>query len=164
MDVGLTSAQIRVLRVLVEKLQSAGFRFEISGGLAAKIYGSPRPLYDIDLEIAKGDSDAVRALFQTFIVHDWYHCTDGRIDCQLLTLEIDGVPVDISQVEGTAMTTPNGQRIAFEPDLSKAVPVTVHDLSVPVEAKDELLAYKRIIHRPEDLADKDSHFPADELI
>lgn len=45
----------KVLKQVALKLKENNIQFQISGGLAAITYGAKRPLYDIDIDVHKGD-------------------------------------------------------------------------------------------------------------
>ena len=76
----LSSEQKEVLRKVIKTLNSSGIQFQVSGGLAAIIYGAKRPLYDIDIEVYKKDIPKVRELFQKNISEDFYHLQDKNFD------------------------------------------------------------------------------------
>lgn len=56
----------KVLKQVALKLKENNIQFQISGGLAAITYGAKRPLYDIDIDVHKGDIQKVRELFKDY--------------------------------------------------------------------------------------------------
>lgn len=149
----LDQKQKEALLFLTGKLKENSVAFQVTGGLAAKVYGSTRPLYDIDLEVSHLDIQKVRVIFKDYIVDDFYHLQDNVFDIYLLSFKIDGVNVDIGQVEENYFTSPSGERKRIDSDLSKAVIIDVDGISVPVQDKGELLEYKRFMSREVDLKD-----------
>lgn len=127
--------------------------FQVSGGLAAKMYGSPRPLYDLDFDVREEDLRRIRDLFRARVARDIYHHVDEHHDTLLLTLNIGGVLVDFAPIENYYVAGRDGQKVLAVSSLSKAKPMKLGDLEVPVIDQDELIAYKKILQRPEDLAD-----------
>ncbi len=71
----------------------------------------------------------------------------------LLTLQIDGVPVDISQVEDAYILDKDGKRAQMQTDLSKVEMINWEGLNLPVQSKQELITYKKILSRDVDLID-----------
>lgn len=149
----LSDAQRNVLKKIASILKNNDIKFQISGGLAAIIYGAKRPLYDIDIDVLKKDIFRVRELFKNHITEDFYHLQDENFDIWLLTLKIYGVPVDISQAEDFYFGSANSEKVLMSPDLSKSVFIDFNGIKIPVENKDELIKYKKILARETDLAD-----------
>jgi hypothetical protein len=149
----VSPAQRRALQRLVRTLESTSIPFQVTGGLAAIAYGAQRALYDIDIDVSAKDLPRVRDLFRACITHD-IHRLDGRhFELTMLTLEIDGVPVDVSQAEDTYVKTADGRRVLVATELTRAARRQVGGLEVPVCALDELVAYKRLVDRPTDRQD-----------
>ena len=149
----LNLQQTKVLRFIAQTLQQHGIAFQLTGGLAAIAYGANRPLYDIDIDINCQDINTVRELFKDYITEDFYHLVDEEFDMWLLSLEIEGVPVDISQAQESYFLKSDGMKVRMDTEITHAQPQQLGDLRVPVQRKDELLAYKQIIARDTDLQD-----------
>jgi hypothetical protein len=151
----LTESQKKVLRFLVETLQKNGIEFQVSGGLAAIVHGGTRPLHDIDLEIHKGDVEKTRELFREFITEDWNNDLEGpddQFDIWMMKLEIDGVPIDINQVEDVYLISKTGER-TLQPSDMDTEPMTFEGLTLPVLRREALVSYKRKLGREVDLID-----------
>ncbi len=151
----LTETQKKVLTLLVEALQRNNIEFQVSGGLAVLVHGGTRPLYDIDLEIHKGDVEVVRALFKDYITEDWNNDLEGpddQFDIWMMKLEINGVPIDINQVEEVYLISKTGER-TLQSSVMDTEPREFMGLTLPVLRKESLIAYKKIIARDTDLID-----------
>mgnify|MGYP000877330019 CR=1 FL=1 len=150
----MTHAQREVLAYLVETLNAADIPFQISGGLAAICHGATRPLFDIDLDIRACDATKVRALYSAHVQLDWHRCAgpDEIFELWLMTLSIQGVPVDISQSEDSYVFDSARRRVPLS-DTLDAEFLTIDGLLLPVQRKQALLAYKRIAARDTDLLD-----------
>lgn len=151
----LTDTQKKVLEYIVSTLQSANVPFQATGGLAAILHGATRPLYDIDIDIRKQDVEKVRALFAEYIVEDWNNDLEGEddlFDIWMMKLEIDGVPIDISQIEDTRVRTKGGP---WTPLLASFNPeeILFQGLCIPTQSKESLIAYKKLLGRDTDLVD-----------
>lgn len=151
----LNDTQKKVLEFVVSALQSAGVPFQATGGLAAIVHGGTRPLYDIDIDIRKQDIEKVRELFAEYIVEDWNNDLEGEddlFDIWMMKLEIEGVPIDISQIEDTRVRTKGGPwtplPASFNPE-----EILFQGLRIPTQGKESLIAYKKLLGRDTDLID-----------
>lgn len=149
----LTELQKKVLKKLVGILNDNKISFLVSGGLAAIAYGAKRPLYDIDIDVAPNDIPRTKDLFREYVVEDFHHLQDDILDIWLMTLNIDGVTVDITQTEECYYKGKDGRKIRIDTDLSNAEIRQVEGIEVPIENKQELIRYKSIIARDTDLID-----------
>ena len=70
-----------------------------------------------------------------------------------MTLNIDGVPVDISQADEYYLGDGKSKKIRAEAHLSKAQLINFDGVKIPVANKTELIEYKKIIARDTDLID-----------
>ncbi len=91
--------------------------------------------------------------FKKNIFSDFHRLKDDQFDLSLMTLDIDGTKVDISQVEDAWVIQKDGQRIRMNTDIKKAVIVNFAGFDLPVQAKDELIEYKTFLSRPTDASD-----------
>jgi len=149
----LSTNQLDALKRVVQVFKENKIQFQISGGLAAIIYGAERPLYDIDIEVYKKDILKIRELFQKNISKDFYHLQDENFDLWLLTLDVNGVPVDISQADECYLGDGKNNKVSADADLSKAQMMNFDGVEIPVADKKELIEYKKILARDTDLID-----------
>lgn len=153
----LTDSQKKVLRFLAETLKENSIEFQITGGLAAIAHGATRSLYDIDLEIYKADVERVRELFKEFIVEDWNNELEGpedQFDVWIMKLTVEGVRVDINQVEETRIRSAEGDREwVLQLTVMRTEQKTIEGIELPVQRKEDLIAYKEVIGRDTDLED-----------
>lgn len=153
----LTDAQKESLTLIADRLAAIGIEYQVTGGLAAIAHGATRPLYDIDIDIHEEDVEKVRNLFKEFIVEDWNNDLDGpddEFDIWMMKLQIGGVPVDISQVEGCRMRSKGGEWIP-QPGEMRPESGSVEGIAIPVQNKEALIAYKKVLRRNTDLIDID---------
>jgi len=151
----LTENQRTVLLFLANTLKENNIEFHVTGGLAAIAYGAKRPLYDIDVEIYERDVEKVRVLFQEYVVEDWNNELEGpedNFDVWMMKLNIKGVPVDISQIEGQRVRTAGGEWIS-QPEIMSTEVHTIEGIELPIQNKHDLIAYKTIVAREIDLED-----------
>lgn len=149
----ISENQKKALTRVTNTLKTNNIPFQITGGLAAIAYGCRRNLFDIDIDVSKKDIEKVRKLFKKNISEDLHHLQNGRFDIFVMSLEFENVVVDISQLEENYVIDKNGNKIGGDYDFSKTKIMNVADLELPVEDKDELIRYKRILGRDTDLVD-----------
>lgn len=139
---------------IVGLLKDNNISFQISGGFAARLYGSTRPLFDIDIDISKNSFDILTPLVKDFIVYGPKRFRDECWDLLLLTLKYKNQEIDISGYETIQLF--NHEMKKWEPygeDLNDVEKKEVYGEEVPVIKKEYLIAYKNIIRRPTDLED-----------
>ena len=73
--------------------------FQISGGFAAKIHGSPRPLNDIDIDIPKDSFGKIMTDVKKYITYGPRHHKDKKWDLYLMTLNYHGQEIDIGSAD-----------------------------------------------------------------
>jgi hypothetical protein len=149
----LSEAQRQTLECVALTLAENNIPFQVTGGLAAIAYGANRPLWDIDIDVSKKDIPKIRELFKGDIKDDYHHVESEHWDIYVMTLQINGVQVDFSQIEENYQIDKHGNRIGGCYDFSKAKGLEIEGIRLPVEDKEELVAYKKIIGRDTDLID-----------
>ena len=85
-------------------LEEKNIPFQISGGLAAKIYGSPRPLNDIDIDIPRDGFAKILSAVEAYIVFGPADYENGKWDLYLMTLDYHGQEIDIGCVDAISIT------------------------------------------------------------
>ena len=151
----LTDTQRKVLLFISELLTSNKIEFQATGGLAAIAYGATRPLYDIDIDIYKKDVGEVRSLLKQYILEDWNNELEGdndNFDLWMMTLEIDGVSIDISQLDGSRVRRLGGEWTA-QPETMDVEIRAIEGIELPIQNKQHLIEYKLLIARDSDLED-----------
>ncbi|QQR84210.1 hypothetical protein IPJ72_03425 [Candidatus Peregrinibacteria bacterium] len=88
---------------IIDLLEKNNIQFRISGGFAARLYGSNRPLYDIDIEIKDRDFDRLMPLVKEKIIYGPARYQDEVFDLFLATLEFEGQEIDLCGCETTRL-------------------------------------------------------------
>lgn len=148
----ITEAKKKVLRFLVDTLNANDIPFQVSGGLGAITHGATRDLRDIDIEINKKNCQKARELFKNYIAEDFRRYSDGEFDLWMMTLDIDGVPVDINQVEESYIFK-DGEKVLLPEGLIDTEIKSVDGIEFPVQNKKNLIDYKQMLGRDTDLTD-----------
>jgi len=144
----------RAFRWIVGLLEDQAVPFLLVGGLAARAYGGRRELADIDFyvpgerlpDIARAASEFVTAGPERVVSAHW--------DITFMKLEYAGQSIELGAAEDVRIRDEATGRWAPEPvDLGAAELKEIFGLRVPVITRERLLAYKRRLQRPVDLAD-----------
>jgi len=135
-------------------LKNHGIAFQITGGLAARVYGSTRELVDIDIDIPENDFDKIKDEVTPFIVFGPDYFKSEHWDLFLMTLNYHGQEIDLSGAYQTKIYDHKNKRwVTLTTDFSKVNSMNIDGLKLPVIERRELIAYKKILSRPVDLLD-----------
>lgn len=126
--------------------------FVITGGLAAKIYGSPRALNDIDLDIPSAAFDLIAPEVASFATYGPARYTGTKWDLPLITLDHEGQEVDIGAADDTRIHD-GAQWVEIPSGLDDAWQMELFGLTVPVIAPQKLIAYKSMLDGDHQLVD-----------
>ena len=141
------------LRWIAKILKNSKVPFEISGGLAAKVYGSTRTLADIDTEIPKKNFSVVARQVQPYIIFGPKRYRDKHWDVFLMTLDYEGQKIDISELKAKIFDHSKKRWVVISANLTKAVNKKVLSTREPVEPKASLIKYKKELSRRVDKID-----------
>ncbi len=148
----LTAAQERALRRLVGLLDEAGAAYQFTGGFAGNLYGSRWPLHDLDVDVPQRDLPRLEEVLRPYTTRPLGPYVDDEFELQLLRAEIEGVEIDVSQVE-EAYARVGGRRVPLGTSLARRRRMSVLGLEVWVQPLEELIAYKELLGRSADLAE-----------
>lgn len=133
-----------VLDWIVGIMVESGIDYQITGGLAANLYGSGREVYDIDIEVSDLDVGRVGDLCREYIIWGPDRFVDDNFDLLLMTLEYGGQLIDICGIDSMYIKG-ELQKV----DLSESILIDGYRV---VGLKD-LIEYKRLLGREVDLLD-----------
>lgn len=135
----------KALKWIVDILNKHQVPFQISGGCAAKIYGSPRELNDIDINIPENYFEKILADVKPYIIFGPTQYKDKKWDLYLMTLNYLGQEIDIGGQNAKISTKDRSQWVDFRTDFSKVVKKDFLGLEVPVIPKEDLISYKQML-------------------
>ncbi len=151
----LNDNQKESLQWIVSILQKHNIPFQISGGLAAKIYGSTRPLNDIDIDVPEGRITEIVDDVKDYIDFGPMQYTDEKWDVYILALTRNGQDFDIGGAENAKIyNETTGAWDAIPTDPTDANWIEFAGMKLPVMQKEELVAYKSLLngeHQQEDI-------------
>ena len=112
----LSASQERALRRLVGLLDAADACWQFTGGFAGNLHGSRWPLHDLDVDVARQDMPRVAELLAPYATSPLGPYVDDEFELHLLRAEVEGVAVDVSQVE-EAYARVGGRRVSLNTSL-----------------------------------------------
>jgi hypothetical protein len=142
------------LEWLTAILSTAEIRFQVVGGLAARIHGSQRPLADIDVYVPEADLGTVEALGRAYVVKPLQHFKDSHWDLKFLQFEYRGQQIEVGGAGSAKLyDAETGTWIPAAIVFEDSEQHNVDGIMIPVMPLDQLIAYKRCLGREVDRAD-----------
>lgn len=152
MDQIISENHIKALKLVIPVFEQNNITYRITGGLAGNLYGSQWQLHDIDIGVAKKDIDKVVELFKEYIAIDLMRIVDDEFDLLMMTLEMFGVDIEIYQAED-AFVYNGDTAVKLNGDFSIYNIIYFQGLELRVEPLEEIIHYKELLGRENDLAD-----------
>ncbi len=94
---------LNALKWIVEVLDGAGVSYRIGGGLATALYGSGRPVNDIDISLSGKYFPVIVPLVREYIVAGPKRYLSEKWDCETLSLSYHGQGIDLTDVDTLLM-------------------------------------------------------------
>lgn len=144
----------KALKWIVNILDKYKVPFQITGGLAARIYGSERELADIDIEISDSNFEKITPEIKDYIIFGPDIFKDENWDLLLMTLKYENQEIDICGADSAKIfnqNTKNWEKL--NSDLLKAVIKEVYKIKIPVIPIENLIKYKSKMLRNVDKED-----------
>ncbi len=142
------------LRWIVDILEGLLIPYQVSGGLAARAYGSSRLLHDIDIYIPSGELIHVARAVEDRITRPVTHDTGSHWDRTFFSLEYEDMPIEITAAENTRYFDAHDNK--WKPaciDFDSSVNIRLFDILVPVMGFEQLSGSKWALSRDVDYAD-----------
>lgn len=135
-------------------LDTGGFPYVVVGGLAARVYGSPRPLADIDLDVPGAALAFVAERAPGLVTFGPARLRDSEFDIDLLSVQWGEQVIDLTGAENIRLfDRGRGEWCVVPTDLRAVESHFVLGRVAPVMERSRLIAYKQIIGRPVDRLD-----------
>jgi hypothetical protein len=115
--------------------------YRIGGGLATHLYGSGRPVNDIDISLSGKYFPAVVPLVREFITAGPKHYLNEKWDCTTLSLEYRGQEIDLTDADTLLMRDGEGARWIQNADIYGKWP----DMKVDVDGVAVALMHPRVL-------------------
>ncbi len=95
------------LRWIIDILDRNNITYKIGGGFAAKIYGSPREVNDIDISLSGKYFDTIVSEVKEYITDGPKHYLNEKWDCNTLSVNYKGQDIDMTDIDTLKMTNLN---------------------------------------------------------
>jgi hypothetical protein len=139
---------------IISILRKHKIPFHITGGFAANIYGSTRPLADIDIEVSNENVYKIQQEVLPYIIYGPQRYKDNEFDLLLMTLKYKNQEIDICGICDQKLFDKQLKKWTEEKiDLSKSTKKKVYNFFVSVMPLKDLILYKKKIARDVDVAD-----------
>lgn len=148
----ISDNHIKALKLIIPIFHEHNITYRVTGGLAGNLYGSQWQLHDIDIAVAQHDINKIVELFQEYIVIHLMRIVDDEFDLLMLTLEIDGVDIEINQAED-AFVFSQDATIRLDHELLNFNTVVFEGIEIRVQPLDGIINYKELLGRENDLYD-----------
>lgn len=149
----LAPVQLKVLAHVAEVLLANNILFQLTGGLAAIAYGARRTTSDLDIGVNRVNIPRVQSLFASNVEKGYLEGPQKGGGIYLITLRIEGVRVDIGQVENNCYGYSGERVVCIDSHIENSQIVSIGGMKLPVQNKEELILYKSILAREVDLED-----------
>jgi hypothetical protein len=135
-------------------LESKNVPYQIVGGFAAHIYGSSRPVADIDLYIPREFVTEILSSVQNYISKPLTYYIEGLWDVEYFQLIFQEQKIEIGLSPGTKIFNRKiGEWVELDIDYSNSIIGTYKNIKAPVIPISELIFYKAVLDREVDLID-----------
>lgn len=134
---------LEALRWMTSLLEAHQIRYQLSGGFAGKLYGSPRPLNDIDFDVPDDAFPILEPHFRPYLLYGPDRFRDEKWDILLMTLNYRGQEIDVSGGTTARMTAQGDAPWLESPsDFSSSMVMPLEDMILHVIPPRDLAAYK----------------------
>jgi hypothetical protein len=96
------------LKWIADILNSHKVPYRIGGGMATFLYGSGRPVNDIDISVAGKYFAELLPVVKDYIVSGPKHYKNDKWDCDTLSLNYNGQDIDLTDVKTLLMSKKDG--------------------------------------------------------
>lgn len=149
------------LRWIVEILDRNKIPYRIGGGFAAHVYGSGRPVNDIDFSLSGKYFPIIVAETKEYITAGPKHYSNEKWDCDTLSLNYHGQEIDMTNVDTLRMSSRDmTEWFQTKDSFRKFEPISTNISGIEVSLIDprDLVAYKR------ELADENHKYQMDDVL
>lgn len=138
---------------IVDILEKENIPFVISGGLAARYYGSKRNLADIDIEVSKSHIPLIASKVNNYIIFGPTRYIDSNWDLELLTIKYKGQEIDIADKDSKLFNKHSNKWESSSSNNGKYTQGVILGRKVQIENIEELMSYKLKLMRKCDIKD-----------
>ena len=141
------------LKWIVSILKKHKIPYQITGGFAAKIYGSKRPLWDIDIAIPEKDFQKILPEVKKQIQFGPEKIMGKKFRALCMGLKYKGQVIEIDGAKTKVFDRKTEKWRSIKYDFSKSEVRKIYSMNIPVIPKELLIKYKKVLSRRVDLQD-----------
>ncbi len=150
----MTKNQLPALNWIIDFLEQSDIPYVVCGGLAAQAYGASRQLNDIDLYVPSDKLDAVVKHGAPYVTYGPEHHVGAQWDLTYVKFDYHGQDVEVGSDKNCKILDHRSSKwvtknISFENYERKEI----YGVAVRVMAKNDLVAYKKLLNREVDIDD-----------
>lgn len=147
MKIKLDEKVMSGLRWIVTILDRNKIPYKIGGGFAAKVYGSPREVNDIDISLSGEYFDMIVSEVSDYITAGPKHYLNEKWDCNTLSVNYQGQDIDMTDVDTLKMT--NLEKTEWfnvkEKRLYDGIITDINGVAVSIMDPRDLISYKKLL-------------------
>ncbi len=147
---------IQALTWVVGILNRLEVPYRIGGGFAAHVYGSSRPINDVDISLSGKFFPAIVAEVKDYITAGPKHYSNEKWDCDTLSLNYHGQEIDMTDIDTLRMSNKERTEWFYTKDRYRKYPnrtLNIEGTSVSLIDPRDLVAYKRELDGDHQLVD-----------
>lgn len=147
---------LNALHRIVGILNKNNIPYRIGGGFAAHIYGSARPVNDIDITLPGKYFQTIILEVTEYITAELKHYSDEKWDCDGLSLDYHGQEIDITDIDTLRMSNKEQTKWFQTKDKFRIFPsltIKVAGINVSLIDPRDLIAYKKHLNGDHQLID-----------
>ena len=142
------------LKWITDILNRIDIPYQVVGGLAAKCYGSTRPLHDIDFYVPGKEISKLEEELTEYIEFGPERYQDENWDLVFMKLIYNGQNIEFGNADNTTYFDSQSQRwIKAEINFSESNMEEFEGMMLPVMPKQDLITYKQRLDRNVDRID-----------
>jgi hypothetical protein len=142
------------LRWIIGILHRRAIEYQMTGGFAAKLYGSPRELNDIDVDICERDFKTILPDISDYVIDGPAHYNDGKWDGEFITINYRGQRIDIGGIDSLRITNKKRTEwIPYQRSYFDTLQIEVHGMMLKVLSPRKLIEYKKELDGKDQLID-----------
>lgn len=137
---------LNALKWVVGILNEKNIPYCIGGGTATYLYGSGRPVYDIDISVSGKYFSTIVPLVKDYIIAGPKHYKNDEWDCTTLSLNYEGQDIDMTDADTLLMSKKDGTGWIRNKEIYQKHPNVIkeiHGIHIPLMDPRVLLEYKQ---------------------
>lgn len=153
----MKNTSIKALLWIVKILNNNNIPYRLGGGMAMSLYGSKRPVNDIDISVSGKYFSTIIPLVRSYIKDGPKHYKNEKWDCDTLTLEYNKQEIDLTDIDTLLMSNKNKtrwirnkERYIKHPDIK----ISIDGIEINIMSPKALIEYKKELngkHQEEDI-------------